>query len=73
MADALPPGDTGSAQAARCPYCQSTDHRVRSIRYAKGRKIESRDCACGCPYEADAAYAISADEARGLSGERTGS
>lgn len=73
MADgSLSPAD-GAATNPRCPYCQHPGSRIRSTRYVQDRKIEKRECdSCQCPFETDAAYAISAAEARALSGERTG-
>jgi hypothetical protein len=57
-----------------CPYCEHRGSRIRSIHYALGRKVESRECdVCSFRFDSDAAFAISETEARGLSGDRTGS
>jgi transcriptional regulator NrdR family protein len=68
MADVILPG------WSPCPYCEHRGSTVRSIRYSLGRKIESRECdECSFRFDADANFAISETEARGLSGDRTGS
>lgn len=73
MADGVHIANGHDGSEASCPFCQHVGSKVRSIHYAAGRKVESRECdECRFRFDADADFAITETEARGLSGERTG-